>query len=289
MDVPAEIKAFLTAHRGRLSPGEAGLPVVARNRRVTGLRREEVASLAGISVEYYTRLERGLVGGVSDEVLDAVARALRLDSVEADHLRNLVRAAGRPRAAARARTSTRVSPSVQWLVDAVPTVPAYVRNGRLDIIAANQLGRALYSPVFDTDGTPNPARFAFLDPRAREFWGENWEVMAHAAADSLRAEAGRSPYDGALQQLIGELSTRSDDFRRMWADQGVHRHRSGVKTFHHPVVGALTLHYQVMDLVAEPGLTMLAYTAEPGSPDQRTLDLLISWALTPDDVDATPA
>jgi transcriptional regulator with XRE-family HTH domain len=281
MDSRNEIRDFLISRRARITPEQAGLPVYGGNRRVSGLRREEVAMLAGVSVDYYIRLERGNARGVSDSVLENLARALRLDEAERAHLYNLVRAAsGAPRPARPARQQVR--PALQRLLDSMTMAPAYVRNGRLDILAANRLGRAVFAPFFDSPARPtNTARFIFLDPAAPDFYLE-WDRHASDTVALLRAEAGRSPADRALSDLIGELSTRSELFRTRWADHNVREHRAGIKHFHHPVVGDLTLAYESLRLVADPGLVLNGYSAELGSPAQDALNLLASWAATAD-------
>jgi transcriptional regulator with XRE-family HTH domain len=277
----SDIPEFLTSRRAKITPEQAGLPAYGNNRRVKGLRREEVAMLAGISVEYYTRLERGNAAGASDDVLEGVARALQLDEAERAHLYDLVRAANTTSRPNRRRpTQERVRPVVQRILDSI-TAPAYVRNGRLDLLAANPLGRALYDPVFeDPTGTPNTARFLFLNPRASDFFPD-WEKIANDAVAILRAEAGRDPYDKTLSQLVGELSTRNDEFRVRWAAHNVKFHRTGAKTLHHPVVGDLTLDYEALELPGDTGQRIVVYSAEPGSPSQQSLDLLASWATTP--------
>ncbi|HEX8859148.1 MAG TPA: helix-turn-helix transcriptional regulator [Actinomycetes bacterium] len=288
-DVRAEIRQFLTTRRAKLTPEQAGLPAYGRNRRVPGLRREEVALLAGISIEYYTRLERGNARGVSDEVLEALARALQLDEVERAHLLDLVRTANAAPPARRRATPQRVRPSVQRVLDSMTGTAAFLRNGRLDVLAANQLGYALYSPAFGDPARPvNLARFVFLDPKSREFYGD-WDGIAHATVGSLRAEAGRDPYDRALTDLVGELSVRSQEFRTRWAAHDVDYYRSGVQPFRHPLVGDLTLDYDVLELPADPGQSIVAYSAEPGSPARQALDLLVSWASTPGEATAVPS
>jgi transcriptional regulator with XRE-family HTH domain len=281
-DVRADIRQFLTTRRAKLTPAQAGLPAYGGNRRVPGLRREEVALLAGISIEYYTRLERGNARGVSDEVLEGLARALQLDEVERAHLGDLVRTANAARPARRRATPQRVRPSVQRLLDSMTATAAFLRNGRLDILAANQLGYALYAPAFLDPARPvNLARFVFLDSKSTEFY-RDWDGIAHATVGSLRAEAGRAPDDRALTELVGELSVRSQEFRVRWAAHDVHYYRSGVQPFHHPLVGDLTLDYDALELPADPGLTIVAYSAEAGSPARHALDLLASWTATPD-------
>jgi len=289
VDSRAEIRDFLTSRRARITPERAGLPVFGGHRRVAGLRREEVALLAGVSVDYYTRLERGNLSGVSDSVLEAVARALQLDEAERAHLFDLARAANTTPATVRSRRrpAPHLRPGVQRLLEAMTMAPAYVRNGRLDILGANQLGRAVFAPIFDPAArTPNIARFIFLDPAAQDFYVE-WERMAGDTVALLRAEAGRDPYDRALSDLVGELSTRSEVFRTWWAAHNVRLHRTGVKRLRHPVVGELTLAFESMDLTADTGLRLNAYTAEPGSASQEGLNLLASWAATPHERSAT--
>ena len=278
------IREFLTSRRAKLGPREAGLPVYGANRRVSGLRREEVAMLAGISAEYYTRLERGNVRGVSEEVLDGIVRALHLDDAERQHLIDLVRvaSAGATRPARRSPAAERVRPSVKRIVDAMATIPAFVRNRRLDILHANPLAEALYSELYRSPIRPvNSVRFAFLDPRARQFYGD-WETSAHDMVAALRTEAGRSPFDRSLTDLVGELSTRSEEFRVLWAGHDVRFHRSGVKTLHHPLVGDLTLAYEVLQLPADSGQELVTYSAEPGSQTERSLAELAGWGAARD-------
>ena len=275
-----EIREFLTTRRAKVTPGRAGLPAYGRQRRVPGLRREEVALLAGISVEYYTRLERGNAHGVSDEVLDAVSRALQLDEAERAHLLDLMRTANAERPPRRTAAPQRVRPSIQRIVDSMAGVPAFVRNGRFDILHANQLAAALYSEHFrDPVRPPNSAHFVFLDPRARTFYAD-WETTAHDIVATLRGEAGRNPYDRALSDLIGLLSTRSDEFRVRWASHDVRFHRTGTKRLHHPLVGDLTLAYESLELPADPGLTIVTYSAEPGSASEGALLELGRWGYT---------
>jgi transcriptional regulator with XRE-family HTH domain len=291
MDPRADIREFLVSRRARITPDQAGLPFYGTNRRVKGLRREEVALLAGISAEYYIRLERGNVRGASEDVLDGIARALQLDEAERQHLFDLARTAN----SAPSRTSTRrpaqdrVRPVIQRILDSMVAAPAFVTNERSDVIAANALGQAFYAPLYDDPTRPvNSIRFVFLDPRATEFFLD-WNRIANDCVGLLRAVAGRNPYDKRLTDLIGELSTRSDEFRTRWGAHDVRLHRTGAKGFHHPVVGDLSLDFESIDLPADAGQRLLVYTAEPGSPSQQALDLLASWAASPSDNEADRA
>ena len=285
MDPKAAIREFLVSRRARITPEQAGLPAYGSNRRVKGLRREEVALLAGISVEYYVRLERGNVRGVSEDVLDGIVRALRLDEAERTHLFDLSRAASATpgERSRRSPSQVPVRPVVQRILDSMEEVAAFVRNDRLDVLAANRLGEAFYAQQFDHPGRPvNSGRFVFLDPRAKEFFLD-WDTIASDCVGILRAEAGRDPYDKRLSDLIGELSTRSEEFCVRWAEHNVKLHRTGSKRFHHPVVGDLTLDFETLDLPGDPGQKVLTYSAEPGSPSAHALQLLASWASTPQD------
>jgi transcriptional regulator with XRE-family HTH domain len=285
-DVRTEIREFLSTRRAGITPEQAGLPVYGGNRRrVPGLRREEVALLAGISSEYYTKLERGNATGVSESIIDGIAHALQLDEAERTHLLDLLRTANTTRTPRRQQVRPRVRPTVQRVLDSMAGTPAFVLNGRLDILATNQLGLALYSRVYATSGRPpNNARFVFLDPHATEFF-RDWNKIANDTVAMLRTEAGRDPYDRDLSDLIGELSTRSDEFRRRWAAHHVRIHTAGVKLIHHPVVGDLDLPFESFPLAVDPGQSLLTYTAEPGSATHDALNLLASWAATADDID----
>jgi transcriptional regulator with XRE-family HTH domain len=281
MDNRAEVREFLMSRRAKLTPERAGIAAGA-NRRVPGLRRSEVAALAGVSVEYYAKLERGAIGGASASVLDAVSEALRLDDTERAHLLDLARTAdGIPASGRSRRRSSRnpvTRPSLNWTLNAVTDGVAFVRNAHQDLLAANDLGRAFYSALIGDGGrTPNLARFQFLDPAARDFYPD-WELFAEMCVAIMRAEAGRDPHNKSLQDLVGELSTRSDVFRRLWGAHDVRTHGSGTKRFVHPVVGELTLAYEELAITAEPGHVLLIYTAEPGSPSAERLRLLASWA-----------
>lgn len=288
MDNPAEVREFLTTRRARVTPEQVGLPA-GTNRRVAGLRRSEVATLAGMSVEYYTRLERGAISGASPQVLDSLARALLLDDAERAHLFDLAHAASPVARPPKRRSATgwKPHPGLQWALEAVTAGPAFVRNGRMDLLAVNALARAFYTELYDVPGqSPNIARHMFLDPRALEFYPD-WESFADIAVAILRTEATRDRHNKELHDLIGELSTRSADFRTRWGAHNVRHHGSGFKSFHHPVVGDLTLAYEGMQLEADPGLTVTIYTAEPGSASEDAMRLLASWAASEPATSAT--
>ncbi|KQP01883.1 helix-turn-helix transcriptional regulator [Leifsonia sp. Leaf264] len=279
MDNRDEVREFLTSRRARLTPADAGI-TGGSNRRVSGLRRGEVAMLADVSVEYYAKLERGNIAGASDGVLDAVATALQLDDAERAHLFDLSRIANAPinaKARRRPNRSTAVRPSLQLVLDTITGGPAFVRNGRMDILGTNDLGRAFYAEVFDGPGRGNIARYNFLDQRAKQFY-PNWEIAADIVVAIMRTEAGRNPYDKGMQDLVGELSTLSDAFRTRWGAHNVREHGAGVKTFHHPIVGDVTLVYEDLTLTSDHGLTLLIYTAEPGTSSEERLRLLASWS-----------
>ncbi|WP_336715166.1 helix-turn-helix transcriptional regulator [Arthrobacter sp. USHLN218] len=275
-----DVRKFLSSRRARITPEEAGLPAYGGNRRVAGLRREEVAMLAGMSIDYYIRLERGNLSGASDSVLEALARALKLDDAETAHLFDLARAASAAPRVRRKRSPLTVRPSVQRVIDAITTAPAWVRNDRGDVLAANELGRALYLDMMAERTTPpNSARFTFLNPKAREFFAE-WERSADDIVAVLRSTAGKNPYDKDLTDLIGELSTRSEEFRTRWARHDVKYHRTGRKRLHHPIVGDLDLTYEALELPSDPGLRINVYTADPNTPSEDALKVLASWAAT---------
>jgi transcriptional regulator with XRE-family HTH domain len=285
VDNRQEVREFLMTRRARITPDQVGLPA-GRGRRVPGLRRSEVATIAGLSVEYYARLERGQIAGASTGVLDALARALQLDDTERAHLFDLARAAdgiptsGRPRRRATGKPASR--PSLQWALESIRDGVAFVRDPHQNLLATNTLGRAFYSPVIGEGGRmPNLARFQFLDPASRDFYPD-WELFAQMCVGIMRTEAGRDPHDRGLQDLVGELSTQSEIFRRLWADHNVRTHGAGTKRFHHPIVGELTLAYEELAITAEPGLVLMVYTAEPGSPSAERLSLLASWAAPED-------
>lgn len=277
MDDRSEIREFLTSRRARLEPERVGLPR-GSDRRVPGLRRGEVAALAGVSVEYYARLERGAIGGASPAVLDGLATALRMDDAEREHLYRLAHRSANvsvPRRREPAAQVWRPSPSVQWLLDSMDSAAALIGNGRTDLLGWNALGRALMDEMISSANSapPNFARFLFLEPVARRFYPD-WDAMTAVNVAQLRTEAGRNPHDQDLHALVGELSTRSEHFRRLWARHDVWHHQSGVKRYHHHLVGDLELHYNGFDLVGQPGVQMTILTAEPGSAAEETLNLL---------------
>lgn len=281
-----DVRDFLTSRRARLTPEQAGLPAYGGNRRVSGLRREEVAMLAGVSVDYYTRLERGNLSGASDSVLEALARTLQLDEAETAHLYDLARAADVAPRVRRRRSPQTVRPSLQRVIDAITGAPAWVRNDRGDVLAANELGRALYLDLMaEPVKPPNASRFTFLNPKSRAFYAD-WERAADDMVAILRSAAGRNPYDKDLTDLVGELSTRSEEFRVRWARHDVKYHRTGRKRVHHPIVGDLDLAFEAFELPGEPGLRINVYTADPGTPSEDALKLLASWAATQREAEA---
>lgn len=289
MDNRAEVRQFLMSRRARVSPDQVGLPA-GSSRRVSGLRRSEVALLADVSVEYYAKLERGAVAGASAAVLDSVARALQLDDTERAHLFDLARAAdGVPTSGRARRRPTKQSASrhsLSWALEAITDAVAFVRNPQQDLLATNALGRGFYAPIIGDGGrTPNLARFQFLDPAARDFYPD-WDLFAGMCVAIMRAEAGRDPHNRDLQDLVGELSTRSDTFRQLWGSHDVRTHGTGTKRFHHPDVGELVLAYEELAVTAEPGLVLMVYTAEPGSPSAERLRLLGLMAARAEDVTA---
>lgn len=274
MDLRKEISEFLTSRRARISPESAGLPSYSENRRVAGLRREELAMLAGVSVDYYTKIERGQLKGVSEPVIAGLARVLKLDDAERVYFDNLVKLSNPGiRSSGRSKPST-VRPSLQLLLDSIDAFPAYVRNGRLDILAANAMAKRFLSPIFTSQtGVPNMARFCLLDPAAQQFYVD-WEEVATGTVGILRAHAISDPYDKQLTDLIGELSTRSEFFRVKWASNHVFEHKTGIKRFEHPEIGRLDLVFQGLDLPDDKGLRLNTYFAEPQTPTENGLKLL---------------
>lgn len=283
MDNRTELREFLSTRRAKITPEQAKLPAYGGNRRVKGLRREEVALLAGVSVDYYTKLERGNVGAVSESVLDAVARALQLTPTERDHLFHLTGTtpAIRPRRRPAPRT---VRTAVQRVVDGLTDAPAFVATNDRDLIAANTLGRAVFAPLYDAapDGIPNTARFLFLNAEARDFFVD-WPKAAADTVANLRTELGRDPFNAGVTTLIDDLNRGSAEFRSLWKAHDVRHHDTGFKDLHHPVVGDLHLTFEAMELPADPGQMLIVYGAEPGSATADALRLLASWSAMPSD------
>ncbi|AUY51041.1 helix-turn-helix transcriptional regulator [Streptomyces sp. CB01881] len=275
---------FLRSRRARIRPEEVGLPSHGR-RRVQGLRREEVAQLAGVSVDYYIRLEQGRGGSASDAVLDAVARVLGLDDVEAAHLRSLTRPS---RTAAVPRGRQQVREGTRLLLDLMPGVPAFVLGRRMDVLAWNALGDAVHGFSARPSGEANAARHAFLDPAAREFYPQ-WEAVAAETVAYLRLDAGRHPDDARLAALVGELSVRSEEFRRLWADHQVRQKTHGVKLIRHPLVGELDFGYETLAVNGSADQLLVVFTARPGSPTAQKLALLASWTAEGAPAESAPA
>ncbi|MFE1849547.1 helix-turn-helix transcriptional regulator [Streptomyces sp. NPDC059489] len=279
-----ELREFLRSRRARLTPPDVGLPWNMDGRRVAGLRREEIAVLAGVSVDYYTRLEQGRAHNVSDQVLAAVAAALRLDGLEQQHLFDLVRAdAGRPdrTAAAPPARAPRVRSGLHELLRSLDPTPAVLHGPRLEVVGVNRMGKVLLD---DFEAMPaaerNMARWMFLDPRAREVYPD-WGEIAEQTVAILRVAAGRSTSDPALASLVGELSTRSEEFARYWANYRVFQHTHGTKRFRHPAVGDMTLRYETLHTPTEADLYLTLYLAAAGSPSEEKLHILSSWAAAP--------
>ncbi|AEV85281.2 putative DNA-binding protein [Actinoplanes sp. SE50/110] len=269
MNGEAEIGAFLRARRAAIKPQDVGLPALGR-RRVPGLRREELAQLAGVSPDYYIRLEQGRGRNVSDAVLDAVARVLGLDETERRHLHRLARPAIAP------VRRQRVRPGVRLLLDMMETVPAFILGRRMDVLAWNALGDAVNGFSSWPADRRNVARQAFLDPAARTFYPQWTEVAAETVA-FLQLDAGRHPGDPLLAAMVDELSGASPEFARLWADRRVKEKASGTKVLRHPTVGEMALGYETLTLPGETDQMLVTYTAPIGSPAHDALRLLTSW------------
>ncbi|MGW2054229.1 helix-turn-helix transcriptional regulator [Streptomyces sp. NPDC001840] len=288
----SELREFLRSRRARITPEAVGLSPQPGTRRVPGLRREEVAQLAGVSVDYYVRLERGRGANVSEAVLDAVARALLLDDTERAHLYALARPA---RSRRRPLPPQRVRAGLYRILDTLGDTPALILGRRTDVLAANRLARAFYT---DFDALPhrerNMARFIFLDEAARELYTD-WEHSARGTVAALHLYAGAHPHDPQLAELIGELSVRDTDFRRWWADHDVLERTYGAKRYRHPLVGELTLDYEAFHPTGDPDQILGVHTAEPGSPSEHALRLLANWtagpaaAASPEEASRTPS
>ncbi|MEY4992904.1 MAG: hypothetical protein RIS82_26 [Actinomycetota bacterium] len=277
MDTKQTVKEFLVACRSRLSPEQAGLQAFGGNRRVAGLRREEVAMLAGVSADYYIRLERGNLDGASDSVLNALARALQLDTTETTYLFDLAKSA-RSGVPTRATASVKgLRANLEQILASIHDVPVFITSGRLELLGANKLGRALYSPVFESGiAQGNIARWIFLDANSQDFYVD-YAKICEAAVGTLRLEALRAADDPKFQALIGELSSKSESFRTLWAKHRVYRHPGGTKSIIHPLIGQITLTYEPFQVLAEGPVSMNIYTAEPGSEAEQKLTILGAW------------
>lgn len=281
MDPLNDVQQFLTALRSRITPEKSGLMTFGGERRVPGLRREEVAQLAGISTAYYTRMERGDLRGVSESVLFALVRALQLNEAETTHLFDLSRVASGPRRSPRAKPAEKISHNVAQLLDTMRDVPAIAMNNVADVVGSNALGMALFPDFFPANEPPlNSARYLFLDERSQTFYAD-WESNAREAVSALRLMAGQDPSDKALIGLIGELATRSEDFRTWWGGHTVRTHNSGSKRINHPLVGEMTVSFETLVLPSTKGVVIVTYLAEPGTPSADALNLLKSLTAVP--------
>jgi transcriptional regulator with XRE-family HTH domain len=280
MDLGRDVQQFLTGMRARLTPEQAGVTIFGGERRVPGLRREEVAQLAGVSTAYYTRMERGNLRGVSDSVLRSLARTLHMNDAETQHLFNLARATSAGARSPRVKPQSRLPQRAAQLIDAMADVPT-VALGRLgDVVGANDLGRALFPDLFPENGEPlNHMRYLFLDDRSREFYVD-WEHSARHVVSVMRLLAGRDPSDRALMALVGELATHSPEFRTWWAGHTVKIHTAGTKAIRHPIVGELNLAFETLTLGSTPDVQIATYLADPGTPSADALNLLRSWSAT---------
>lgn len=275
MEPNRQLHEFLRVRREALTPPDVGMPWQVEGRRVRGLRREEVARLAGVSVDYYTRLEQGRARNVSVQVLDAVADALRLGPLERSHLHALARRPTVEQAAPPKRR--RVRPSVQIALDALESTPAYVRDIRMNVVGSNAMWRNLFPDLSSAGRPPNVARWTILDPRARTVYPE-WECVAREIVDTLQATAAKFPSDADLAQLVGELCTASSDFAQWWSDRRVFQRSTGAKRVRNSVVGEITINYDAFVSVADAEQVMVIYTAPAGSPADEALSLLASWS-----------
>ncbi|MEV7674671.1 helix-turn-helix domain-containing protein [Streptomyces sp. NPDC000963] len=280
MDPSAELSEFLRSRRARLKPQDVGLPEFGRHRRVPGLRREELAQLAGVSVAYYTRLEQGNGRNVSMEVLDSIARALRLSDSERAHLTHLAKPTVKKRQRAAISRPQQVRPGISYLLETMDGVPAVVLGRRLDLLAWNRMARALLGDFAAWEPHErNMARMVFLDPNARSLYLD-WECKATEVVSVLRLYAGCYPDDPHLLALVGELSVRSEEFRSLWAAHTVADKGHGTKRMRHPLVGEMTLSYETLKVSGDdPDLVLVTYHAEPGTPSAEALRLLAQWGV----------
>jgi transcriptional regulator with XRE-family HTH domain len=275
MTSSSSLRQFLMSRRAQIDPESVGLPPSPTPRRRSGLRREEVAALAGVSVDYYARLEQGRVGNVSDQVLTAIENALQLDALERQHLRALVQVGAAAMASVAMAVSVRHG--LRSLLDTLDPIPALLQNHRLDVHYANGAAKILLT---DFDAMParqrNIARWLFLDPEARTRYPQ-WEQVAEATVGALRAAYDPRRVDDALEALVGELSLASVEFARFWSDYRLFKHSHGVKKIHHDIVGCMTLNYETLDISGSDGQYVCTYTAERGSPSAEKLRTLMSW------------
>ncbi len=288
MTAPSPLREFLLSRRAQIDPATVGLPPSPVPRRGRGLRREEVAALAGVSVDYYARLEQGRIGNVSDQVLTAIEDALRLDALEKEHLRSLVGTApAKPRRRAPAKAAVRVG--LQTFIDAIDPVPAMLQGPRMEILAWNRAATILLAD-FDAmqPEDRNVARWLFLDPTTRTRYPD-WEQIAAPTVAALRANQNPRVADEALERLVGELSVASEEFARYWADYRLFKHTHGTKRIYHPTVGVMTLNYETLDIADSGGQFLSTYTADVGSPSAEKLAILMSWGQDPAATDAAAA
>jgi transcriptional regulator with XRE-family HTH domain len=272
-----ELGDYLKARRARTRPEDVGLPPANVNRRVPGLRREELARLAGVSVDYYTRLEQGRHQHPSESVLAAIAAALGLDDAERAHLVNLAREGVRPRSRSRAQQVRR---ELLDLMDGLTDQPSFVIGRRSDVLASNALARALITDWYAMPARErNYVRWMFLAAEPRTLYPD-WATVAAEAVGSLRLDAGRYPDDPVTQRLVGELAMHSDDFRRWWADHRVVERSHGTKRMRHPIVGELEIHYEALNLPADPDQSLFIYTTRAGTASHDAMRLLASWLAT---------
>ncbi len=276
MTQSSELAEFLRSRRARLRPEDVGLRPSLGLRRVAGLRREELAAAAGVSVDYYTRLEQGRASGASDAVLDAIARVLQLDPSERLHLGRLTKPGGLKMPAPQG-----IRAGLQRVLDSLTDVPAFVLGRRMDVLAWNRLARGVITDFGALDARQrNMPRLVFLQDSSRSLYPD-WEDVARETVGYLRWDAGHYPDDPELAALIGELSIKSDDFRRLWSEHGVQEKTFGRKSMRHPIMGEVDFAYETFTMPGEPDQTLCLYTVEQGSASESALRLLGSWLADP--------
>ncbi|TWG07598.1 helix-turn-helix transcriptional regulator [Saccharopolyspora dendranthemae] len=281
MNTPTSLREFLTSRRAQIDPASVGLPPSPVARRSPGLRREEVATLAGVSVDYYARLEQGRIGNISDDVLSAIENALRLEPLEREHFRSLVGAPKPGKVRNKRAAKPKVRHSVRALIEAMDPIPTILQNPRMDVLAWNRSATILLTDFgAKSFGDRNIARWLFLDPEAHTRYPE-WEEVAAPTVAALRAAYNPRVADDALEQLVGELTLGSEDFAAYWADYRLFKHSNGKKKIFHDTVGEITLNYETLDIPESGGQFISTYTAEVGSPSDEKLRILLSWAETP--------